>query len=406
MNNFAATLTESQRRRAQMHAIKAALYGCIPELMLSSSAVIITYIALLNGSDMFSMLSSSLCGIAYVLLLIPLAGINDLLGLKLSVRIAGRIAFGAYTLMALAPFFGDAAPYMVIIGAFIFSMTNPLYLNAWYPILDDILLPQERILFFSRMRFLYMGLSAAVFSFLGLIMGRKPPVWFFQLIMMLTAVTFFGRSYHIDKLPTDPAKKPASRYSFREAFAITVRNGPLTGFSVYICFVTFGYAALTPLVFIYLKSHLDVAHSTVITISGLVMSGTIMGYLAASRLLRLLGTKWLQIACHLSFIFISIACFFCGKENSYSVWMLTLLLTLQGFAAACFGVCFSAEIMALARPGNKTMASAFCNTYAQAGIVLSRTGSSLVIGSGMLAGSWANGLSAVSRPCFWCMRLS
>ena len=130
MNNFAATLTESQRRRAQMHAIKAALYGCIPELMLSSSAVIITYIALLNGSDMFSMLSSSLCGIAYVLLLIPLAGINDLLGLKLSVRIAGRIAFGAYTLMALAPFFGDAAPYMVIIGAFIFSMTNPLYLNA------------------------------------------------------------------------------------------------------------------------------------------------------------------------------------------------------------------------------------------------------------------------------------
>jgi Na+/melibiose symporter-like transporter len=386
--SYAAILTEGQRRKARRDAICSALYGCISDLMLNSSAVIITYIALLKGGDMFSMLSSSLSGIAYVLLLIPLAGLNDLLGLKRSVHIACRIACGAYMMMAVAPFFGEKAPLVVLLAAFIYSMTNPLYVNAWYPMLDNILLPHERAYFFSRMRFLYMVLNAALFSLLGMLMGREPPVWFFQLIIALTGLSILGRSWHIDKLPVDPERKPASRYCFREAFAITIRNAPLTGFSVYICFVVVGYAALVPLIFIYLKSHLGVAHSTVITISGLVMSGTIAGSLAACKLQRLLGTKWLQVACHLSFICISIACFFCGKENPYAVVQLTMLLILHGFATACFDVCFSAEVLALARPGNKTMATAFCNTYSQAGLVLSRTGTSLVIGSGMLASSW------------------
>ncbi|NMA21405.1 MAG: MFS transporter [Lentisphaerae bacterium] len=394
--SYAATLTEEQRRKARWNAICSALYGCTSELMLDSSAVIITYIALLNGSDMFSMLSSSLSAIAYVLLLIPLTGINDRLGLKRSVRVACRIGCGAYIMMALAPFFGEKAPLLVILAAFIYTMTKPLYLNTWYPLLDNFLLPQDRTLFFSRMRFLYMVLNAALFSLLGMVMGRNPPIWFFQLVIVLTGLSILGRSWHIDKLPVDPAKKPAARYRFREAFATSIRNGPLTGFSVYISFVTFGYAALVPLVFIYLKSHLDVAPSTVITISGLVMSGTIAGYLVAWKLQRLIGTKWMQVACHLSFICISVACFFCGKENPHAVVYLTLLLILHGFASACFGVCFSAEIMALARPGNKTMATAFCNTYSQAGLVLTRTGTSLVIGSGMLASSWQLGERIVS----------
>lgn len=394
--SYAATLTDLQRRKARRDAIWSALYGCIAELMLDSSAVIITYIALLKGGDMFSMLSSSLGGIAYVLLLIPLAGINDLLGLKRSVRIACCMACGAYLLMATAPFFGKSAPMVVIIAAFAYSVTKPLYLNTWYPLLDNILLPHERAPFFSRMRYLYMILNAALFSLLGLVMGREPPVWFFQLIIALTGVTALGRSWYIDKLPVDPEKKPASRYSFREAFAISIRNGPLTGFSVYICFVNFGYTALVPLIFIYLKSHLGAAHSTVITISGLVMSGTIAGYLASGILQRLLGTKWLQVACHLSFICICTACFFCGKENPHAVLELTILLILQGFVAACFNVCFSTEVMALARPGNKTMAAAFCNTYSSFGLAFSRTGTSLIIGSGLLAGSWQLGERIVS----------
>ncbi|MFA6930284.1 MAG: hypothetical protein WCT05_08155, partial [Lentisphaeria bacterium] len=166
--SYAAKLTEMQRQQARRNAIISALFGCIAELMLDSSAVIITYISLLKGGDMFSMLSSSLGGIAYVLLLIPLAGLNDILGLKRSVRIACRLGCAAYLLMAMAPYFGDFAKYVVLFGAFAFSMTKPLYLNTWYPLLDNFLLPQERAVFFGRMRFLYMVLNAVLFSLLGL----------------------------------------------------------------------------------------------------------------------------------------------------------------------------------------------------------------------------------------------
>ncbi|MFA6931055.1 MAG: MFS transporter, partial [Lentisphaeria bacterium] len=213
----------------------------------------------------------------------------------------------------------------------------------------------------------------------------------------LTAVTTLGRSYYIEKIPIDPEKKRASHYSLRKALAVTIRNGPLTGFSVYICFVTLGYAALVPLIFIYLKSHLGVPHSTVITISGLVMSGTICGYLVAGRLQRILGTKWLQVACHLTFAGICFACCFCGKENPHAVIELTLLLILHGFAMACFSVCFSSEVLALARPGNQTMAAAFCNTYSQAGLAVSRMGTSLILGSCLLAETWQLGDRFFSR---------
>jgi hypothetical protein len=394
--SFADALSEDQRRQARRDATWSAIHGCVAELMLDSSAVIITYISLLKGGDMFAMLSSSLSSIAYVLLLLPLTGINDLLGLKLSVRVACRMGCAAYILMALAPFFGQLAPLVVIAAAFVYSTTKPLYLNAWYPLLDNMLRPQDRALFFSRMRFLYMLCTSLLFTLLGLLMGRNPPVWFFQLIIVLAGVSIMGRSYYIDKLPIDPEKKPVSGYSFREAFAITIRNGPLTGFSVYICFVTLGYMALSPLTFIYLKSHLETPHSTVIMISGLVMSGTIAGYLAAPKLLRLLGIKWVQVLCHLTFIAVCGACFFCGKENPHAVLQLTVLLILHGFASACFSVCFSSEVMALARPGNKTMATSFCNTYLQAGLALSRTGTSLIIGSGLLASSWTLGERVVS----------
>lgn len=395
--HYANRLTAAERARARHHAMCSAYYGCISELMLDSSAVIMTYVVLLGGGDMFSMLSSSMSGLAYVLLLIPLTGLNDILGLKRSVRIACQLGCAAYLLMAMAPFFGAWAPHVVIAGALAYSMTKPLYLNTWYPLLDNFLLPAERGPFFSVMRFYYMLGNALLFSGMGLLMGKQPPLWFLQVVIALAGLSTLGRSYHIQKLPVDPERKVAGRYALVSALRTSLRNGPLAGFSVYVCFVTLCSSSLLPLAFIYLKSRLGVPPNSVVTISGLAMSGTIVGYLVAGRLLRAVGTKWVQISCHLVFVLTSLGCFLSGRENALAVWQLTGMLILQGLAAACFSVCTSSEIMALARPGNQTMASAVCNTYIQAGAAVSRLGTSLVIGSCLLAESWVLGEVTVSR---------
>ena len=392
----ASTLGIEQRRTARRYAVYSALYGTIAELLLDGSAVIISYIGLLGGSNMFSMLSSSLGSIAYVLLLLPMTVFTERLGLKASVRAACYLGCAAYMVMAAAPWFGAQASTVVIAAAFIYCLTKPLYLNAWYPLLDSFLLPQERAQFFGRMRFLYQLLSSVLFLLFGALMGKNPPLIFFQVIIALSALSILGRSYYIERLPIVFEKRSVRGYDFVTAFRTAIRNSPLTGFSVYVCFVTLGYTSIVPLVYIYMKSHLQLPPNSVVSISGLAMSGVIVGYLCAGRLQGLLGTKWLQVLCHLSFAAICLGCFSCGKENPNSYIWLTVLLIVQGFAAACFGVCFSTEIMALASPGNKVMASAFCNTYSSAGAALGRGGTSLVLGSMLLAPSWQLGDRAVS----------
>ncbi|NMA42436.1 MAG: MFS transporter [Oligosphaeraceae bacterium] len=396
MSPAASKLTPDRRRQARRDATYSALFGTIPTLLLDNSAVIITYIALLGGGNMFSMLSSSLISIASTLLLLPMVGFTEKLGLKASVRVAGYLGCATYMLMAAAPFFGSFASPLVIIAAFAFCLTNPLYVNAWYPLLDGFLLPQERSHFFGQMRFLYQLLSSALFLLLGLLMGKNPPLWFFQIIIVLVAISLLGRSHYIDRLPLTSDKPVKSRYNFRSAFKIAIRNGPLVGFSVYVCFVSLGYTSIIPLVYIYMKSHLELPPNMVVSISSLTMIGIMVGYLCASSLQRLLGTKWLQILCHLCFIAVSLACFCCGKESGNVILKFALLLMIQGFATACFGVCFSTETLALASPGNKTMASAFCNTYSSAGHSVGRLGTSLVLGSMLLAPSWQLGTRVVS----------
>ena len=184
---------------------------------------------------------------------------------------------------------------MVIAAAFIYCLTKPLYLNAWYPLLDSFLLPQERALFFGRMRFLYQLLSSVLFLLFGALMGKNPPLIFFQVIIALSALSILGRSYYVERLPIVCEKRSVRGYDFAAAFRIAVRNSPLTGFSVYVCFVTLGYTSIVPLVYIYMKSHLQLPPNSVVSISGLAMSGVIVGYLCAGRLQGLLGTKWLQV---------------------------------------------------------------------------------------------------------------
>ena len=73
MSEFAETLTEQQRRRARIYAYFACYFGCVSEVMLDSSAIIIIYIGMLGGGNMLVMLSTSFSGLLSMLLLIPSA---------------------------------------------------------------------------------------------------------------------------------------------------------------------------------------------------------------------------------------------------------------------------------------------------------------------------------------------
>ena len=73
MSAFAETLTEKERKRARIHAYFACYTGCISEVMLDSSAIIILYVGMLGGSAMTAMLTTSFTGLLGMFLMIPCA---------------------------------------------------------------------------------------------------------------------------------------------------------------------------------------------------------------------------------------------------------------------------------------------------------------------------------------------
>lgn len=96
----------------------------------------------------------------------------------------------------------------------------------------------------------------------------------------------------------------------------------------------------------------------------------------------------LQFGIHAAYIFIPLCLLFCGGNIPCLVVPIGFLLFAGNFAFACFGCAMSQEILALARPGNITMASAFTQTYQMIGTACGRTVASLLLGNGVLATTW------------------
>jgi hypothetical protein len=85
---------------------------------------------------------------------------------------------------------------------------------------------------------------------------------------------------------------------------------------------------------------------------------------------------------------VNLALFFICCGNAAIYILIAGLLLLYSFTVAAASIVSSSEMMALAKPGNKTMAMAFCGAFYYGGFGFSRLISSLVMGSGMLAVQW------------------
>ena len=377
---------------AQRQAIYSALFGCVPEVLFESSPVVIIYLAMLDGGDGFAMFSSAIPGLALTLLLIPGAGLVNRIGLKRSVGITCYVSATALLLIALAPLFGKnaAARLIVIAGCFMLAFMRPLFTAAWFPILDDILKPEERDVFFGRMRFYYMALTTLLLFGFGTISGKKLPIWMMQLFFLMISVMAMGRKMLIDRIPIreDNAGSAIPQHKLKKALQLSMRNSALTGFSIYVMFLTFAVMAYPPLVFIYLKTGLKAGDNTIMIIAALQMGGTLLGYLFIGKLLNYCGTKPVQIAVHLAYLGVLIGLTFCGNYP-WSIAMIGLLMLIGGFCYACYFVYLSVEMLALARPDNRTMTVALCNTFHYAGGTLSRLGGAMMLGSGMMATQWS-----------------
>jgi hypothetical protein len=170
-----------------------------------------------------------------------------------------------------------------------------------------------------------------------------------------------------------------------------MRNAPLTGFSTYLLIFSIAHASLIPLTLLYLRNEIQLAPGTVQILSSVGMAGSIIGHFLYRYISRKLKIKWIELIVHFSFILLPLSLFFLDRNFPFFTILIGIIIfLLYGFGAWWMSN-NSMEYLALARPGNKTMAMAYCQTYLNIGGTISRVGSSLLLGVGILAPAWKIG---------------
>ncbi len=386
-DNFAARFSERERRRRRLYAYASTWFGCFSEVMLDSSAIIILFITMLRGSATMAMLSTSLTALAAIFLNIPGAAIADRIGLRRAYTIACYLGCGGFLAMAAAPALPPPLDlYLVLAGCLVFCVSRSFYGVTWYPLLDNILMPAERSRFFGKMRYTYLSLTAAGFFLLSLALGEEPPLWAMQVVIAAAGLMLIGRKLCLDRLPVNARERGGLEW--KKSLGVAIRNLPLTGWAVYVCCLGLASSSLLPLTLIYLKREIQAPADVVQWISVAYMAGLIFGYLLSARLLRRYGVRVIQPLGHLFYIASGLAMFLIGPGVPGFFFITGAILFLLGFWVANCLCCYSIELLALARPGNKVMAAAYLSTYNAIGAAASRFATSMIIGAGILAPYW------------------
>lgn len=392
MFNFYKTveLTPERAKAAERDSILSACTGATGDVTLIDSAVIILYATMLGASDMFSLITTSLIPLFNGILIIPMALLAAKFGNQQLILRVCSLAFCAYLMVVAAPFFGTAAVPVLIQSLVAFAIFQTGYVAGWFPMLDTFLSRERRSAYLSRMRF-WWQLSSVVFIFLvGLCIGKNPPLWHLQVALLIAAIVFSGRIFFIARIPVFKTEKKET-YEVRKGLALALSNKPLAGYSVYLFVLNLAAYGTIPLATLYLKKYLHAPDNVIIIISSVTLFGMLVGSLCAGRIIQRFGLKNTFLGIHATYALTNILIFFIGKDTMSSTLTyaaFAVLLLIYSFTFANANVASTSEMMALATPGNKVMAMAFCGTFYYGGSGLSRLVTSLVLGGGILAPEW------------------
>ena len=253
-----------------------------------------------------------------------------------------------------------------MLGCLLYCIQRPIYGTAWYPLLDNFLRPIDRGHFFGVLRFTYMLAIGIPFFIVGLFMDKNASMLLMQIIIAASGIMLLGRWLFVDLFPIDPNAQLESP-DIKKALNISLRNRPLTGYAVYICFFCIAYTPIYPLILAYLKECIQLTDGQIQLCSSVWIGGQIIPFLLYGYMLQKTSLRFLEIAVHLVVFLVALTLFLLPADSTGFFWIAMLLILLLSSAQSCYMCNNSAEIMALAKPGNKNMATAFLQTYSSIG---------------------------------------
>jgi len=277
-------------RSAERNATLSACCGSFGDVTITDSAVIILFAGMLGAGDMFSMITTSLIPLFNGICIIPMAWFATKIGNKTLILRVCTMAAAAYFMIVASPFFGKGASAVLMSMLVCFAFFQTGYIAGWFPVLDSFLSPARRSDYLSNMRFSWQLTSVVFLLLSGFLIGKNPPVWKLQLLLLFAAVIFTGRIFFIWRIKVPPSPKKES-LGFLEGLMMAIRNKPLAGYSVYLFVLNMAAYGTIPLVIIYLKKHLKAPDNIIVMISAFTMIGMLCGSLLAGKIIRRWGIK-------------------------------------------------------------------------------------------------------------------
>lgn len=376
-----------QRQRAERLSILSSCCGVTGEVTLTDSAVILLFASALGAGDMLSLVTTSVLPFFNGLLIIPAAWFVPRIGREKLIFWSCGCAGAAYFAAASAPFFGRYAIGVLIAMILAFALSLPGFIAGWFPLLDSFLPEARRTAFLGRMRFLHQLSAIGFLLLVSLVIGRTPSVSLLQGVLFAGAAVFLGRLYFLARIPHFESAR--REVPWGRGLRAAAGNRALTRFSVYQFVLNLLIYGTIPVATLYLKKGLGVADNVIVFLSGAALAGMLLGYLAANRLKTRIPVRRLFLALHLMTLPVNLTLFFLRNGTLPELALFTAMLMISGFAVAASSVVCSAEMMALAAPGNKTMAMAWSGAFFYCGCGSSRLFSSFFLGRAPLHwGTW------------------
>lgn len=387
----------SEARRAERNSILSSCCTSMGDVPFTDAAVIILYANMLGASESFTMVTTALLPLAIGFCSIPAAR-RVMSGRSYQQTILNTTMFALlmFGTIVTAPFCGNYAVTILLGALTLFAVAHTLYIAAWFPMLDTFVTQERRSFYLGKMRFSWQLASALLLLAISAVIGKEPPIGRLQLVMLFSMAVFAVKLYFIGRIPRFRTERKESA-GFREGLDMVLANKPLTGYSVYLFILNLAAYGTIPLTTLYMKRALNAPDNVIVLISSIVLTGMLIGSFFAGRIIQRYGIRRTFLGVHVSYALVNLTLFFMGRDlipGDLLYYLIAGILFVYSFTFACANISSSSEMMALATPGNKVMAMAFCNSFYYGGQGLSRLMTSLILGSGALAANWSlNGIA-------------
>ncbi len=361
-----------EQRTGMRAAIRTQCFGIVAEGMIVNG-ILLLYLTALGVDAANTMVYLAIYPLAGAALLLPFAWLADRIGKKLVGQ--GGLVLGTlgWTLIGLAGFFGDAAPWLVGVGIFLAALCFSMLGASWFSLLSPVVPKEIRGRFFARLRTWFSVVSIVLSLIYAAVLERNNAVIVYQFIFLIAAAAYVARIFVYRKIPELEPPTAASHIPFLTAIQATFRNGPLARFCVYALLMTLFTAGAGSLIAMTEKRVIEYSDGQIIVLANLSIGGSICGMFFGGKIIDRFGPRSVFAGCHIA-LGLGLFAFLLRVLFDAPMAMLIYLGALHfalGSARGAIGIAMTTELMGLLPEKNKSVSAATFSIFQTVGVALS-----------------------------------